>query len=141
MEIGYVNKYLFAIATLMLSVDVLAGSVYVSSYGSGSECSKIAPCSSIQAAIELASAGDTVNVGKGIYYENITIARNKTGLTIKGEGDEETSSKQVAPAAQSNKKKNKDGDGFSANRQLCPDGGCIGIIGSDGTCKMCGTVL
>jgi hypothetical protein len=23
-------------------------------------------------------------------------------------------------------------------RQLCPDGGCVGVIGSDGTCKVCG---
>jgi hypothetical protein len=25
-------------------------------------------------------------------------------------------------------------------RQLCPDGGCIGVIGPDGTCKTCGRV-
>jgi hypothetical protein len=24
------------------------------------------------------------------------------------------------------------------DRQLCPDGACIGIIGSDGKCKVCG---
>jgi hypothetical protein len=23
-------------------------------------------------------------------------------------------------------------------RQLCPNGGCIGVIGTDGTCKVCG---
>lgn len=23
-------------------------------------------------------------------------------------------------------------------RQLCPDGGCVGVIGSDGACKVCG---
>jgi hypothetical protein len=23
-------------------------------------------------------------------------------------------------------------------RQLCPDGNCIGVIGQDGTCKVCG---
>lgn len=23
-------------------------------------------------------------------------------------------------------------------RQLCPDGGCVGLIGPDGTCKVCG---
>ena len=23
-------------------------------------------------------------------------------------------------------------------RQLCPDGGCIGVIGPDGTCNVCG---
>jgi hypothetical protein len=25
-------------------------------------------------------------------------------------------------------------------RQLCPDGGCVGVIGPDGTCKVCGRV-
>ena len=25
------------------------------------------------------------------------------------------------------------------DRELCPDGACIGIIGSDGKCKVCGT--
>jgi hypothetical protein len=25
-------------------------------------------------------------------------------------------------------------------RQLCPDGGCVGVIGPDGTCKTCGRV-
>jgi hypothetical protein len=25
-------------------------------------------------------------------------------------------------------------------RQLCPDGGCVGVIGTDGTCKVCGRV-
>jgi hypothetical protein len=24
------------------------------------------------------------------------------------------------------------------HRQLCPDGGCLGVIGPDGTCKVCG---
>lgn len=24
------------------------------------------------------------------------------------------------------------------HRQLCPDGGCVGLIGDDGTCKVCG---
>jgi hypothetical protein len=23
-------------------------------------------------------------------------------------------------------------------RMLCPDGGCVGVIGTDGTCKVCG---
>jgi hypothetical protein len=27
-----------------------------------------------------------------------------------------------------------------ARRELCPDGGCIGLIGADGRCKVCGTV-
>ena len=24
------------------------------------------------------------------------------------------------------------------NRELCPDGACVGLIGSDGKCKVCG---
>jgi hypothetical protein len=32
-------------------------------------------------------------------------------------------------------------DGFEpARRELCPDGTCIGLIGADGRCKVCGTV-
>jgi hypothetical protein len=32
-------------------------------------------------------------------------------------------------------------EGFEpARRELCPDGGCIGLIGTDGRCKVCGTV-
>ena len=27
-----------------------------------------------------------------------------------------------------------------AARRLCPDGGCVGLIGDDGRCKVCGTV-
>lgn len=27
-----------------------------------------------------------------------------------------------------------------AQRQLCPDGGCVGVIGDDGTCRVCGRV-
>ena len=32
-------------------------------------------------------------------------------------------------------------EGFEpARRELCPDGDCIGLIGADGRCKVCGTV-
>ena len=27
---------------------------------------------------------------------------------------------------------------FDPNRRLCPDGGCIGLIGADGVCNVCG---
>lgn len=29
-------------------------------------------------------------------------------------------------------------DGDVDDRQLCPDGNCLGLIGSDGKCKVCG---
>lgn len=30
------------------------------------------------------------------------------------------------------------GDGDPGDRKLCPDGACIGVIGQDGRCKVCG---
>ncbi|MBN2576927.1 MAG: hypothetical protein JXP73_20355 [Deltaproteobacteria bacterium] len=30
-------------------------------------------------------------------------------------------------------------EGFDPKRRLCPDGSCIGIIGRDGRCTVCGT--
>ena len=32
-------------------------------------------------------------------------------------------------------------EGEFAGRQLCPDGACIGVIGPDGRCKVCGQNL
>ena len=32
-----------------------------------------------------------------------------------------------------------DEEEFDDERELCPDGACVGIIGSDGKCKVCGT--
>jgi hypothetical protein len=29
--------------------------------------------------------------------------------------------------------------GFDPRRKLCPDGSCVGVIGSDGKCCVCGT--
>jgi hypothetical protein len=28
--------------------------------------------------------------------------------------------------------------GFDPNRRLCPDGSCLGVIGADGVCNVCG---
>jgi hypothetical protein len=28
--------------------------------------------------------------------------------------------------------------GFDSKRKLCPDGSCVGVIGDDGRCKVCG---
>jgi hypothetical protein len=28
--------------------------------------------------------------------------------------------------------------GFDPKRRLCPDGACVGVIGADGRCKVCG---
>jgi hypothetical protein len=30
------------------------------------------------------------------------------------------------------------GSGFNSARGLCPDGSCVGVLGPDGRCKVCG---
>jgi hypothetical protein len=30
------------------------------------------------------------------------------------------------------------GAAFDPNRRLCPDGECLGVIGADGVCNVCG---
>lgn len=30
------------------------------------------------------------------------------------------------------------GEGFDPNRRLCEDGSCVGLIGADGRCTVCG---
>ena len=35
----------------------------------------------------------------------------------------------------------QDEDSFNpSQRRLCPDGSCVGLLGSDGRCKVCGTL-
>jgi len=43
------------------------------------------------------------------------------------DGDEEAKSAGAAGAG-----------ALDPNRRLCPDGGCIGLIGADGVCNVCG---
>jgi hypothetical protein len=31
-----------------------------------------------------------------------------------------------------------DGGGFDSKRRLCDDGGCVGVVGDDGACRVCG---
>jgi hypothetical protein len=44
------------------------------------------------------------------------------------DGDADGKSAAGAPAATA----------LDPNRRLCPDGGCIGLIGADGICNVCG---
>ncbi len=78
-----------AVCLLSLSTTLSAAELYVQAGASG-DCSAIAPCGVIQQAIDVASAGDRIRIGKGEYVENLTIARAKAGLVIKGAGDEKT---------------------------------------------------
>jgi hypothetical protein len=31
-----------------------------------------------------------------------------------------------------------EGGGFNSNRRLCDDGTCVGVVGDDGVCRVCG---
>ena len=55
-------------------------------------------------------------------------------------GDGSDSEAQPQPAADASSGAETDDDDW-ANRQLCCDGNCIGVIGSDGRCKECGKAL
>jgi hypothetical protein len=41
--------------------------------------------------------------------------------------------------APTKKRKDHKGDDWT-RRRLCPDGACVGVIGSDGACRVCGKV-
>ncbi|VAW94395.1 hypothetical protein MNBD_GAMMA23-2537 [hydrothermal vent metagenome] len=84
------KKIIMVFSLLLLGNSAVAAEFYVSASGSGNSCLKSKPCSSIQAAINLAQAGDTVKIGEGTFTENITIAGGKAGLTLKGAGADST---------------------------------------------------
>lgn len=48
------------------------------------------------------------------------------------EGAPEEAAFEAAPDA---------GAGFDAGRPLCPDGACVGVIGGDGRCGVCGRAV
>lgn len=51
------------------------------------------------------------------------------------DGDDDGDEDEISPSAPAAL-----GEAAEWNRrQLCPDGGCVGVIGPDGTCKVCGT--
>lgn len=84
------NKIITGISLLLLTNSAFATNFYVSKSGSGNSCIKSNPCSSIQVAIDIAQAGDSVKIGEGAFTENLTIAPGKDGLTLKGSGAEST---------------------------------------------------
>lgn len=73
------KKQLLVTLTFLLSfTTTFAANLYVGRGGS------------IQQAIDAANPGDTINIAKGRYVENITIPGSKTGLTIMGQGSNKT---------------------------------------------------
>ncbi len=69
---------------LMHSLPGGAANLFVDAGASGANCTAAAPCASIQAAVDLASPGDHVIIGDGIYSENIRILPGKDGITLTG---------------------------------------------------------
>lgn len=85
-----------ALAALSLTVGAQAagaGQAYKVANGtSPATCAKDANFSSIQAAVDAAPAGATVNVCPGTYQEYVNVPAGKNNLAIKGLGGDPTSS-------------------------------------------------
>lgn len=45
----------------------------------------------------------------------------------------------ASPEEESKSGSPSDSADFDEDRELCPDGSCVGLIGPDGRCKVCGT--
>ena len=76
----FVSVFLFLAYT-----NAYAGKLFVDASGSGTACKKNNPCPTIQQAVGIASAGDTIKVEAGTYTENIIIPPGKDNLTISGD--------------------------------------------------------
>jgi hypothetical protein len=50
------------------------------------------------------------------------------------ESADEGGSEEMAPGAA----EPVESGGFDPRRKLCPDGACVGVLGADGRCKVCG---
>ncbi len=65
-------------------VMAAAQTLYVSVQGNDANaCTQALPCATIGHAVSVASAGDTIVVGHGVYHEDVTIT---TALTLVGQG-------------------------------------------------------
>jgi len=73
------------------------------------------------------------------------------GRSSSGGGKDAAPEGFVAPGGIEDEDEHEDGDGdggdakvaasagaFDPNRRLCPDGSCLGVIGADGVCNVCG---
>ena len=54
-----------------------------------------------------------------------------------GDGENEDADEAAGPGAAAGQKAAA-GAGFDPNRRLCPDGSCLGVLGADGVCNVCG---
>lgn len=80
------GSFLSGVFALLVCSYATAANLYVNTSGSGTNCTAIDPCPSINMAIGNAAAGDTIKVAAGIYNENVFVPPGKNGLTISGAG-------------------------------------------------------
>lgn len=60
------------------------------------------------------------------------------GATVTGDGEAAAGDATEGGDARAAGSAAAGDDGFDDERQLCPDGACIGVLGPDGKCKECG---
>lgn len=89
------RKFVVGLSFLAFSQTLFAADLYVSTNGGSLDCLESSPCGSIQQAVDISSPGDEIHVAEGTYFENVSIGgpgnlNAKPGITISGEGDDET---------------------------------------------------
>ena len=67
--------------------------------------------------------------GKSAAPAGFTAAAGIEDEDADEDGDHEEDAKSAGPPG---------AGAFDPNRRLCPDGGCIGVLGADGVCNVCG---
>jgi len=70
--------------------------LYVAPGGSGDVCSLLAPCGSVQHAVDLAPPGAEVRIAGGVYSENLTLTRS---VTLRGGWDVSFTAQTLIPGA------------------------------------------
>jgi parallel beta-helix repeat protein len=83
------------LAGLIACTHLSAATLYVSTTGSGTSCTQMEPCPTIQMAADNAAADDTILVAAGTYVENVHLGSPVTpmthpGVTIRGAGKNNT---------------------------------------------------
>jgi len=79
---GFIIPLIAAGSFLVATSAFAAGPWYVDPSGTGTDClSPATACTTIQAAVDLASPGETINVAAGTYAEHVTIDKS---LTLNG---------------------------------------------------------
>lgn len=84
------SKIALAVLAFTTVSAASAQDLYVTSNGSGDQCSQDAPCGRIQTAINQAQANDRIKIRSGTFRENITIPPEKEGLMLVGAGKRRT---------------------------------------------------